>query len=134
MLSMSGRVPSGVAKRRNKRVPVAALVGLMLTFLALPLCSAATTCSMPCCEHSGAPMQGDDGMPSPACGTECSISAVPPANVAVLVSHELTFALTVQSPHTLAAATVSTSPAYPALPDPRPNPRPLYVVNDAFLI
>ena len=134
MLSMSGRVPSGVAKRRNKSVPVAALVGLLLIFLALPLCSAVPTCSMPCCEHSSAPMDGDTPMPSPACGTECSIGAVPPADVAVLVSQDLTHALPLQLPHALSSVTVSSSPAYAALPEPRPNPRPLYVFNDVFLI
>lgn len=133
MSSMSGRVPSGAANRRNKSVPVVALIGLLLTFLALPLCSAAATCSMPCCEHSSAPMHGDDAVPSPACGTECSISAVPPANVAVLVTPQLTFALPLEVPRVLSSA-VSSPPAYPALPYPRPNPRPLYVINDAFLI
>jgi hypothetical protein len=134
MLSMSGRVPSGIAIRRNKNVPVAALIGLLLTFLALPLCAAAFTCSMPCCEHSSAPMDGDDAMPSSGCGTECSIGAVPPADVAVLVSQDLTFAFPVHLSHALFAVTLSPSPAYPALPAPRPNPRPLYVFNGVFLI
>jgi hypothetical protein len=133
MSSMSGRVPSGAANRRNKSVPVAALIGLLLTFLALPLCSAAATCSMPCCEHSSAPMHGDDAMPSPACGTECSIDAVPPTNVAVFLSPELAFALPIELPRVLSLV-VSSPPAYPALPYPRPNPRPLYVTNDTFLI
>ena len=133
MSSMSGRVPSGAANRRNKSVPVAALIGLLLTFLALPLCSAAATCSMPCCEHSRAPMDGHDAMPTPACGTECTIDAVPPANVVVIVSPELTFALPIEVPRAQSLV-VSSPPAYPALPYPRPNPRPLYVTNDAFLI
>ena len=134
MLSMSGRVPSDVAKRRSKNVPVAALIGLLLTFLALPLCSAAATCRMPCCEHSSTPMDGDEPMQSPACGTECSIGVVPPADVAVLVSQDVTSALPVQLPYALSAVTVSSSPTYPALPESRPNARPLYVLNDVFLI
>jgi hypothetical protein len=133
MLSMSGRVSTGAANRRNQSVAVAALIGLLLIFVALPLCSAATTCSMPCCEHSSMPMDGDDATPSPGCGTECSIGAVPPASVAVLVSPEPAFALAIEVPQVLSFV-VSSPPAYTATRIARPKPRPIYVINDAFLI
>ena len=133
MLSMSGRVPSGVATRRNRSVPVAALIGLLLTLLALPLCAAAFTCTMPCCEHSSKPMDDHGAMPASDCGTDCSIQAATPANVEVLLSPEVAHALPTGTPHALSEITTSPS-VYRPLSQPRAHTRPLYVINDAFLI
>lgn len=133
MLSMSGRVPSGIAIRRNKNVPVAALIGLLLTFLALPLCAAAFTCSMPCCEHSSKPVDDHGAMPASDCGTACSMQAATPANVEVLLSPEVAHALPADTPRALSEITTSTS-VYRPLSQPCAHTRPLYVINDAFLI
>jgi hypothetical protein len=133
MLSMSGRVPSGVATRRNRSVPVAALIGLLLTLLALPLCAAAFTCTMPCCEHFSEPMDDHGAMPAPACGTECSVQAATPAKVEVLLSPEGAHVLPAEAPRTLSEITTPTS-VYRPLSQPCAHTRPLYVINDAFLI
>ncbi len=134
MMRMSGKVSNHVANRRNGTVPAAALIGLLVTFLALPLCSLAFTCTMPCCEHSGAPMDDHGVMPAPACGTECSVRAVAPASVQVLVSLGAAYELPLQVPRLLSDVSTSPSPEYRRFPYPRSNARPLYVINDAFLI
>jgi hypothetical protein len=132
MLSMSGRVPSGIAIRGNKSVPVAALIGLLLTFFALPLCAAAFTCTMPCCQHSSKPMDDHGAMPASDCGTACSMQAATPANVEVLLSPEVAHALPTGPHHPLPEIT---SPSvYRPLSRPCAHTRPLYVINDAFLI
>ena len=135
MRSMSGKVTSDVAYRRTGSVAATALIGLLLAFLALPLCSAALTCTMPCCEHSGEPMEDHGAMPAPPCGTECSVRAFTPTNVEVLASPEVAHALPADAPRALSDITAPSSPsACRLLPQPRSNVRPLYVVNDVFLI
>lgn len=134
MMSMSGSVRTDGAKRRSGSVAATALIGLLLAFLALPLCSAALTCTMPCCEHSGEPMEDHGAMPAPACGTECSVRALTPANVDVLVSPEVAHALPADAPRALSDITASSPSVRRLLPQPRSNVRPLYVVNDVFLI
>lgn len=134
MWSMSGSVRTDVAKRRSGSVAATALIGLLLAFLALPLCSAPLTCTMPCCEHSGEPMEDHGAMPAPACGTECSIRAFTPANLEVLVSPEVAHALPADAPRALSDITASSPSECRLLPQPRSNTRPLYVVNDVFLI
>ena len=134
MMTMSGKARTDVANRRNATVPAAALIGLLLTFLALPLCSAAFTCTMPCCEHSGAPTDDHDAMPGGVCGTECSVRAVAPPSVEVLASPAVAYVLPLQLPRVLADITASSSAGYSRVPYPRSSARPLYVINDAFLI
>lgn len=134
MRSMSGKVTSDVAKRRSGSVAATAMLGLLLAFLALPLCSAALACTMPCCEHSGEPMDDHGAMPAPACGTECSVRAFTPANVEVLVSPEVVHALPADTPRALSDITAFSPSGCRLLPQPRSHVRPLYVVNDVFLI
>ena len=126
MMSMRNRWSGSVAGT--------ALVGLLLAFLALPLCSAALTCTMPCCEHSGEPMEDHGAMPAPACGTECCVRALTPANVEMLVSPGGAHALPAHAPRALSDIRASSLPVCPLLPQPRSNVRPLYVLNDVFLI
>lgn len=133
MLSVSGRVHRGAAKPRHGAVPAAAMIGLLLAFLALPLCSAIFTCSMPCCEHSGAPINDHGAMPAPACGTECSVQAAAPANGEVLLSPEVAQALPADTRRALSEIPPS-PPVYRPLSPPCAHTRPLYVINDAFLI
>ena len=134
MWSMSGNVIRDVAKRRNGSVAATTLIGLLLAFLALPLCAAALACTMPCCEHSGEPMEDHGAMPAPACGTECSVRASIPTNVEVLVSPEVVRALPADAPRALSDITPSSPSGCRLIPQPRSNVRPLYVVNDVFLI
>ena len=134
MMFMSGSVRPDAEKRRNGSVAATALIGLLLAFLALPLCAAAFACTMPCCEHSGEPMEDHGAMPAPACGTECSVRALTPANADVLVSPEVVRALPADAPRALSDITASSPSGCQLLPQPRSNVRPLYVVNDVFLI
>lgn len=133
MLSMSGRVPSGIAIRRNKNVPVAALIGLLLTFFALPLCRT-FSCTMPCCEDSGEPIGVRYAMPAPACGSECSVRAVSPASTEVSITPGSAYVLPLPASRALSQRTPSSSAGYSPFRYSRSNARPLYVVNDAFLI
>ncbi|MCM2317003.1 MAG: hypothetical protein NDJ92_17790, partial [Thermoanaerobaculia bacterium] len=119
--------------RRSGSVAATAMIGLLFAFLALPLCAAAFTCTMKCCEHSSGPMDDHGAMPAPACGAECSVRAVPPANAEVLVSPEVAHALPADKPRQLFEITTSPSVCR-ALSQPCASTRPLYVVNDAFLI
>lgn len=109
------------------------MIGLLFAFLALPLCAAAFTCTMKCCEHSSMPMDDHGAMPAPACGAECSVRAVTPANVEVLVSPDVAHTLPADTPRELFEITTSPSVCR-ALSQSCANTRPLYVVNDAFLI
>ena len=133
MPSMSGNVIRGVVNRRSGSVAAVALIGLFLAVLALPFCAAAFTCTMPCCEHSSKPMDDHGAMPAPACGTECSVQAATPDNVEVLLSPEVAHALPADTPRALSEITTSTS-VYRPLSQPCAHTRPLYVINDAFLI
>ena len=134
MLCMSRRVESSVTKRRTGSVAATALIGLLVAFLALPLCAAVFACTMPCCEHSGEKKEDHGAMPAPACETECTIRPSTRANVEVLVSTEVAYALPADGPGALSDITASSPSACRVLPQPRSNVRPLYVVNDAFLI
>lgn len=134
MIGMSGSVRTDVEKPRSGAVAATALIGLLLAFLALPLCSASLTCTMPCCEYSGEPMEDHGAMPAPACETECSVRAFTPANMVVLVSPEVAHAQPAGAPRALSGITASSSSVCRLLPQPRSNVRPLYVVNDVFLI
>jgi hypothetical protein len=109
------------------------MIGLLFAFLALPLCAAAFTCTMKCCEHSSMPMDDHGAMPAPACGAECSVRAVTPANVEVLVSPEVAHALPADTPRE--SFEITTPPSECRAPlQPCADTLPLYVVNDAFLI
>ena len=134
MMCMSSKVIRDVANRRSGSVAATALIGLLLVFLALPLCAAALACTMPCCEHSGEPMDDHGAMPAPPCGTECSVRASTPANGDVLVSPEVAHALPADAPRALSDITASSPSGCRLIPQPRSNVRPLYVVNDVFLI
>ncbi len=63
MRNMSGRVIPDAAKRRALSLASATLIAVLLIYTALPLCSAAFTCSMPCCAATSEPMEHDDAMP-----------------------------------------------------------------------
>ena len=134
MIGMSGSVGTDVKKPRRAAVAATALIGLLLAFLALPVCSATLTCTMPCCEYSGEPMENHGAMPAPACERECSVRAFTPPSVEVLVSPEVAHAQTAGAPRVLSSITASSPSVCRLLPQSRSNVRPLYVVNDAFLI
>ena len=134
MWSVSINVIRDVANQRAGSIAGTALVGLLLAFLALPLCSASLTCTMPSGEHSGEPMEDHGAMPAPACETECSVRALTPSNMVVLVSPEVAHGQQAGAPRALSGITASSSSVCRLLPQPRSNERPLYVVNDVFLI
>ena len=124
MLSMSGRVPSGLASRRNKNVPVAALIGLLLTFFELPLSAGAFSCTMPCCEDSGEPIGVRYAMPAPACGSECSVRAVSPASTEVLITPGSAYVLPRPASRALSQRTPLSSAGYSPYRYSRSNARP----------
>lgn len=134
MWSMSGNGFRDEANRQTESVAATTLIGLLLAFLALPLCSAAFTCTMPCCEHSSAPMAEHRATPGPACGTECSVRAAVPASVEVLVYPQWPDVLPLQASRMLSDVIACPSPEDRRLPCPRSRDRHLYVINDAFLI
>ena len=134
MTGMSGRVRTDLEKPTSRSLAATALIGLLLAFLALPLCSASHTCTMPSGEHSGEPMEDHGAMPAPACETRCSVRALAPANMVVLVSPEVAHAQPAGEPRALSGITASSPSVCRLLPQPRSNVIPLYVVNDVFLI
>lgn len=138
MSCMSRRsVESSIGKRRTRSGAAAIVIGLLLAFLALPLCSAAFTCTIPHCEHSVAPMEDHGGMPAAACGgSECSVAGVVRTDTeAVLVLQGQTLqALPTSAPNAFSNIAPLASSPYTSLVQPRPNTLRLHVLNDVFLI
>jgi hypothetical protein len=135
MKSMSARV--GVDGRSRTRrigsVAATALLALFATVLALPLCSAMIACTMPCCEESSAPAHDHEAMPSSVCGgVGCTLAAaracVDP--MAFAVANPI---LEVEAFEVLDGRRTAAT-AHVPLTHSRPTPRPLYVLNDVFLI
>ena len=137
MRCMSRRVESSAAKRRTGSVAATALIALLVAYAALPLCSAAFICTMPCCEQSSDPMEDPGGMPSPACdgtASECAVAGVVPADtgaVLVLLGQTL-HASPIAAPH--AFSDVARPAAHTMVAQPRSTSLRLYVINDVFLI
>jgi len=137
---MSRRVANDMAKRRTgSTVTAAALIGFLILFAALPLCSAALTCTLQCCEGSGQPMEEHDAMPVSACGTapgECSVTRALSADLSAIAIAPAAplFAVPATAPRVFLDAARSALPAHAPLVEPHSNARPLYVLNDIFLI
>lgn len=131
------RVERSAAKRRAGSVAAAAVIALLATYAARPLCPTALTCTMPCCEGSNQPMENHDGMPG--CGgpaRECSVARVLPSAIRAILSAQLEVphALPAAAPHAIFDIAPPPGSAHAPLVQPRSSPRRLYVVNDVFLI
>ncbi len=115
----------------------AALIGLLVAYAALPLCSTAFTCTMPCCEHSAEPMEEHGTMPAPVCGgmpSDCAVAAVVPADTGavLLLQGQMLLASPIAEPR--AFSDIARPASYAPLVQPRSNTLRLYVLNDVFLI
>ena len=131
---MSGNSIRDVANRRTGPVAAATLIGLLLAVLALPLCSAAFACTMPCCEHSSEPTGDRSTVPAPACPADCSIGTFNPASVDVLVSRDAAGALLAAISQPPADLSTSSPLGWRLLRQARSSDCPLHVVNGVFLI
>ena len=136
-MRMSRRVTNRKATARRVIALVATtLLSLLLSVVVLPVCSAASACTMPCCAHSE-DLAGQSAMPAAACSgsSDCSMRALRTGRAAAML------------PADPAPSDDEAIFSYASLPNDTNRTRPvrytrpvhpasarLYIVNDVFLI
>ena len=139
MMSMTRRVTLAIRQdRRTGPLIAAGVLGLLLAFTALPLCTGAFICTMACCEFASEPADEHGAMPGEACGhasTRCAAATVIGDLETILVSH-------LHSPQILSSAVAglfasdAASPTHVRAQVDRVSStvQRLYILNDVFLI
>ncbi len=112
----------------------AGLFLLLVGVVFVPLCSALSLCTMPCCHHASSPVASVTSQ-APC----CTISRSDTGNGAVAISPAATQQSTLDTLGTVAALTFAPAPNPPVATELarhvfRPLDRPLYILNSVFLI
>lgn len=112
----------------------AGLLLLLVGVVFVPLCSALSLCTMPCCHHASSLVASATSQ-----DTCCTISRSDTGNDAVAISPAATQQSTLDTAGTGAALTFAPAPNPPVATELathalRPHDRPLHILNSVFLI